>query len=74
MERAGVFLRAIVFKSRTSPEVQARRFVDLLAINPPFQERPLVSLTGAKEKSGESPDVGKPRHGSNDQARRVFAS
>ena len=49
---AGVFLRANVFKSRTSLAVHARRF-DLLAINPPFQERQLVSLTGAKEKSGD---------------------
>jgi len=36
---AGVFLRAIVFSSRTSPDVQARRFFDFLGINPPFQER-----------------------------------
>lgn len=50
---AGVFLRAIDFNSRTSPAVHARRFFDLLAINPPFQERLLVSLTGAKEKSGD---------------------
>jgi hypothetical protein len=48
---AGVFLRAIAFSSRTSPGAQARRFFDLLAINPPFQERQFVSLTGAKEKS-----------------------
>ena len=48
--RAGVFLRANVFNSRTSPAVQARRFFGLLAINPPFQERQLVSLTGANEK------------------------
>jgi len=34
---AGVFLRAIVFSSRTSLEVHARRFFDLLAIEPPFQ-------------------------------------
>lgn len=47
---AGVFLRAIVFSSRTSLEVHARRFFFLFAIKPPFQERPLVSLTGVKEK------------------------
>jgi hypothetical protein len=34
---AGVFLFAIAFNSRTSTEVQARRFV-LLAIEPPFQK------------------------------------
>jgi len=45
-----VFLRAIVFSSRTSLEVHARRFFFLFAINPPCQERQLVSLTGAKEK------------------------
>jgi hypothetical protein len=45
-----VFLRAIVFRSRSSPEVHARRFFFLFAIKPPFQERQLVSLTGAKEK------------------------
>jgi len=50
---AGVFLRAIVFSSRTSPAVHARRFFARLAINPPFQERQLVSLTGADEKSGD---------------------
>lgn len=33
---AGVFLFAMVFNSRTSPEVHARRFV-LLAIEPPYQ-------------------------------------
>jgi hypothetical protein len=36
---AGVFLRAIVFRSRSSPAVQARRFFGLLAIKPPFQQR-----------------------------------
>ena len=34
---AGVFLRAIVFSSRTSPDDQARRFFALLAIKPPSQ-------------------------------------
>jgi hypothetical protein len=48
---AGVFLRAIVLSSRTSLEVHARRFFDFFAINPPFQERQLVSLMGAKEKT-----------------------
>jgi hypothetical protein len=45
-----VFLRAIVFSSRTSPEVHARRFFFLFAIKPPCQEWQLVSLTGVKEK------------------------
>jgi hypothetical protein len=36
---AGVFLRAIVFRSRSSPAVHARRFFGLLAIKPPFQQR-----------------------------------
>jgi hypothetical protein len=45
-----VFLRAIVFSWLTSPEVHARRFLFLFAIKPPFQERQLVSLTGADEK------------------------
>jgi hypothetical protein len=47
---AGVFLFAMVFKSRTSPEVHARRFFVLLAIEPPFQMRRVVSLAGAEEK------------------------
>ncbi|MGB5180790.1 MAG: hypothetical protein WBO12_01155, partial [Xanthobacteraceae bacterium] len=45
-----VFLRAIVFSSRSSLEVHARRFFFLFAIKPPFQERQLVSLMRAKEK------------------------
>jgi hypothetical protein len=36
---AGVFLFAIAFSSRTSTEVHARRFLVLLAIEPPFQMR-----------------------------------
>jgi hypothetical protein len=36
---AGVFLRAMVFRSRSSPAVHARRFFGLLAIKPPFQQR-----------------------------------
>jgi len=47
---ADVFLRAIVFSSRTSLEVHERRFFFLLAIIPPFQESQLVSLTDVKEK------------------------
>jgi hypothetical protein len=47
---AGVFLRAKLFRSRTSPEVHARRFFVRFAINPPFQERQFVSLTGVEEK------------------------
>jgi hypothetical protein len=35
---AAVFLRAKLFSSRTSPEVQARRFFAFLAIHPPFWE------------------------------------
>ena len=50
MTAAVDFLRAIVRIWLTSPEVQARRFFFLFAINPPFQERQLVSLTGANEK------------------------
>jgi hypothetical protein len=50
IREAGVFLFAIVFSSRTSPEVHARRFFALLAIEPPFQCRRLVSLVGTKEK------------------------
>jgi hypothetical protein len=50
IREAGVFLFAIVFSSRTSPEVHARRFFALLAIEPPFQCRQLVSLVGTKEK------------------------
>ncbi len=45
-----VFLRAIVFSSRSSLEVHARRFLFRFAIIPPFQERQLVSLMRAKEK------------------------
>jgi hypothetical protein len=47
---AGVFLRAMAFRSRSSPAVHARRFFGLLAIKPPFQQRQFVSLTGADEK------------------------
>jgi len=50
---ARVFLRANVLSSRTSPEVHARRFFFLFAIKPPFQERQLVSLTGANEKPND---------------------
>ena len=52
-----VFLRAIVFSSRTSPEVHARRFFFLFAIKPPFQERQLVSLTGAIEKPTDEIEI-----------------
>ena len=47
---AVVFLRAMDFRSRSSPAVHARRFFGLLAIKPPFQQRQFVSLTGADEK------------------------
>ena len=36
---AAVFFFAMLFNSRTSVAVHARRFFDFLAINPPFQER-----------------------------------
>jgi hypothetical protein len=52
-----VFLRAIVFNSRTSLEVHARRFFFLVAIKPPCQERQLVSLTGAKEKPTDGIEI-----------------
>ncbi len=39
--------RKKLFNSRTSVAVQARRFFDFLAINPPFQERLFVSLSGS---------------------------
>jgi hypothetical protein len=38
---AAVFFFAMLFNSRTSVAVHARRFFDFLAINPPFQERQL---------------------------------
>ena len=50
---AGVFLFAMPFSSRTSLEVHARRFFVLLAIEPPFQMRQVVSLAGAEEKPKE---------------------
>jgi hypothetical protein len=56
IREAGVFLFAIVFSSRTSPEVHARRFFALLAIEPPFQCRRLVSLVGTKEKPKDGMD------------------
>jgi hypothetical protein len=43
---AAVFFFANDFNSRISVAVQARRFLDFLAINPPFQERQTVSLNG----------------------------
>jgi hypothetical protein len=47
---AVVFFFAMLFNSRTSVAVHARRFFDFLAINPPFQERHyIISLTDAKE-------------------------
>jgi hypothetical protein len=46
---AGVFLRAIVFSSRTSVEVHARRFFDFLGINPPYQIGSWYPLAGAEE-------------------------
>src|SRR5215469_1279015 len=46
-----VFLRAIVFSSRSSPEVHARRFFFLFAMTPPFQERPACILNASKRKA-----------------------
>jgi hypothetical protein len=47
---AAVFFFAMLFNSRTSVAVHARRFFDFLAINPPFQERQQkIYLTGAEE-------------------------
>ena len=46
---AGVFLRAMVFSSRTSVEVHARRFFDFLGINPPYQIGSWYPLAGAEE-------------------------
>src|ERR1700691_3116016 len=48
-----VFLRAIAFSSRTSPEVHPRRFFFRFAIKPPFREWQLVSRMSVKEKPGE---------------------
>jgi hypothetical protein len=47
---AAVFFFAKDFNSRISVAVQARRFLDFLAINPPFQERQTVSLNGGGRK------------------------
>ncbi len=47
---AAVFFFAIVFSSRISLAVQARRFFDFLAINPPFKKGQLVSHNGSGRK------------------------
>ncbi len=47
---AVVFFFANVFSSRTSVAVHARRFFALLAINPPFQCKPMVSLSKVEVK------------------------
>jgi hypothetical protein len=47
---AAVFFFANDFNSRISVAVQARRFFDFLAINPPFQERQLLSHNGGGRK------------------------
>src|SRR6476620_3215287 len=46
---AAVFFFANDFNSRISVAVHARRFFDFLAINPPFQERQTVSLSGGRK-------------------------
>jgi hypothetical protein len=51
IREAGVFLFAIVFSSRTSPEVHARRFFALLAIEPPFQMQTTSIPYGNKRKA-----------------------
>jgi hypothetical protein len=51
---AGVFLRAMVFSSRTSVEVHARRFFDFLGINPPYQIGSWYPLAGAEEIGNRS--------------------
>src|SRR6185437_7206779 len=48
---AAVFFLASDFNSRISVAVQARRFFDFLAINPPFQERQTVSLSGGERNT-----------------------
>jgi hypothetical protein len=50
---AGVFLRAIVFSSRTSPEVHARRFFDLLAIEPPYSTKAVCIPYGRERKANK---------------------
>jgi hypothetical protein len=54
---AAVFFFANAFSSRTSVAVQARRFFDFLAINPPFQERQLLSHAGVEENRTDRVDV-----------------
>ena len=54
---AAVFFFANDFNSRTSVAVQARRFFDFLAINPPFQERQTISLSGGGRKHNRQGDV-----------------
>src|SRR3974377_1728090 len=46
-----VFLRAIVFSSRSSLEVHARRFFFLFAITPPFQENAACIPNASKRKA-----------------------
>lgn len=47
---AGVFLRAIAFRSRTSPAVHARRFFARLAIKPPFTTKTACIPYGNERK------------------------
>jgi hypothetical protein len=54
---AGVFLRAIVFSSRTSVEVHARRFFDFLGINPPYQIGSWYPLAGAEEIGADGIEI-----------------
>ena len=67
IREAGVFLFAIVFSSRTSPEVHARRFFALLAIEPPFQMQTTCIPCGNKRKAerrdGELICYTQPPHG-----------
>lgn len=50
---AGVFFFAIDFNSRTSVEVQARRFFVLLAIEPPFQMKVIWIPCGSEGKDND---------------------
>src|SRR5262249_14286549 len=48
---AAVFFLACDFNSLIAVAVQSRRFFDFLAINPPFQERQTISLSGGERNT-----------------------
>ena len=54
---AVVFFFASVLNSRTSVAVHARRFFALLAINPPFQSKPMGSLSGVEAELNSAVEV-----------------